>query len=218
MLRHAMTGLFALLCSFAIHASASAATIDLSKPVPATLELTEGDSVVFENGFASFTVKETDGKGKLLDPRPHNTFNQAGAFRAARVGTGEIVLTFPSKGQLTVIRKETIAVIVKAAPVVHKVEFKAFQNAISINQGESIVLFVAFKGDPGLYDPMRYPLAAKTTDGKAGDVFDTISGVKRLDKDNIQIIRYDAKRAGDAEIVVQDVRGKEVAKIKVTVK
>ncbi len=105
-----------------------------------------------------------------------------------------------------------------AAATVHKIEFKkSYSQPIKMKQGDALVLFVKFSRDPGLYDPAFVPGTAKIADGKTGDVLGTIHGVTRLDKDTIQIIRYEAKRAGDAEIPIIDLGGKKVGKIKVTV-
>lgn len=214
-------GLLGMVVSLGLVASTHAAdstTIDLKDPLPPKLELSEGDSVVFENGRAQVAARETDGKGTLLESRRHDTFKQNGAFRAVRAGIGEITVTFPRQGLATVIKKKTIVVTVKAAPVVHKVEFKKpYPASVTVKQGETIILFLAFKGDPGLYDPHVTP-QVKTTDGKTGDVFATKTPVKRLDKDNIQIREFNALRAGDAEILITDIHGKTVDTIKVLVK
>ena len=87
--------------------------VDLSGQLPKQVDLVVGGGVLFENGLAQIEAKEIDGNGQLLEPRPHNTFNQAAAFRATRVGVGEITVTFPNQGLLTVIRTYTIKVVVK---------------------------------------------------------------------------------------------------------
>jgi hypothetical protein len=90
--------------------------VDMRKGLPAKIELYKGQSLVFENGRGTFVVKDTDKKGTLLTPRPHNTFNQTAAYQAARVGTGEITVTLPSQGMLTVIRTKKIEIVVRPIP------------------------------------------------------------------------------------------------------
>jgi hypothetical protein len=89
-----------------------------------------------------------------------------------------------------------------AAPTTHKIEWngKAFPSAITIAEGDSIVITVRHKGDPGLFCPSSYP-HPETIDGKSGDVLSEISGVQRLDPDTIQFKRYETKRRGQAQIV-----------------
>ncbi len=200
--------------------SADTKTINLKKGLPAKIEIAVGDDVVIEDGTATIATSSTDTKKEsLFEQRVANNPKQVGVYRASREGTGEITVTFPAQGQLTVVRTRTIEVKVNPASTVRKVQFKKpYSDQIDIKAGESVVLFVPFKADPGLYDPINVPGKAGTTDGKKGDVLETKTGVKRLDNDNIQIVRYDAVRAGEAEIVVTNVSGKEVGRIKVTVK
>jgi hypothetical protein len=101
---------------------------------------------------------------------------------------------------------------------VERIEFKApFPKSIDLAPGDSIVFFAHFKGDPGLYDPAISGPFAKTTDKKTGDVLKTETGVKRLDANDIQVRRFTAERAGEAQLAVIDFNGKNVATIQVTV-
>lgn len=93
-------------------------TLDLRKDLPKTLTLNEGDQVVFANDVGTFTVKDTDGKGKLFEPRPHNTFNQAAAYKVTRVGTGEITVYMTHQGLLQVARTQKIQVTVNPVPAI----------------------------------------------------------------------------------------------------
>ncbi len=221
-MKRLLNGLAAAAVLFGISSMAHAETktINLKKGLPAKIEISVGDDVVIEDGTATITTSPTDNKkDTLLEQRMTNGPKQVAVYRASRDGEGEITVTFPAQGQLTVVRTKTIEVKVKPADLIRKVQFKRpFSDQIEIKTGESIVLYVPFKGDPGLYDPINVPGNAATADGKKGDVLETKQGVKRLDNDNIQIIRYDALRAGQAEIVVTNFSGKEVGRIKVTVK
>lgn len=73
----------------------AAVIVDLSKEVPKEINLTVGQNLVIQNGFATVSVKATDGKGDdLLETRPRNTFNQVGAYTAKREGAGELTITY----------------------------------------------------------------------------------------------------------------------------
>lgn len=91
----------------------AAVIIDLSKPLPKNINLRIGQQIVFQNGKGTIAARDTDNKGQLLESRPHNTFNQVAAFRAKRTGNGEITVTLPSQGLLTVVWTRTIKVTVK---------------------------------------------------------------------------------------------------------
>lgn len=202
--------------------SAFAGVVDLTKPVPKTLELTAGETVVFENKAAKITAKETDGKGKLFSARPHNALNQYGAFLATRAGEGEIVVQFPSKGLLTVIDEHVIKVKVNPAPAVHtlnysKKPFPSFPANLDVAAKDYITVEVQFKGDPGLFDPLYTPRVV-TTDGQKDDVLESISGVRRKDANTIEAWRFKALRKGTAEIQFVSPDGKVKGSVKVTVK
>ena len=106
----------------------------------------------------------------------------------------------------------------KEEPKAHYVDIKAkLPETIDIKKGDSILLIVPFKGDPGLYDPISTP-HIKTTDGKKDDVFKTITQVIRIDKDVIRVAQYDSLRTGTAAIEITRFDGKVIATIKVSVK
>ncbi len=61
--------------------------VDLSKPLPKTIDITVGHSVIFKNGSSKTQAAETDTKGQLfkeLNP---------GSYHTLRVGSGEITVT-----------------------------------------------------------------------------------------------------------------------------
>lgn len=199
-------------------ANLQAGQVDLRKPVPATLDLVVGETVVFENKSATVTAKETDGKGELFKGRPHNAFNQTAAFAATRVGEGEIEVTFPSQGQLTVVKKHTIKVKVSPAPVNHSLDYGKKPATMDVSANDKILVEVAFKGDPGLFDPMLTPTVVNS-DGQKEAVLESVpSPVTRKDDKTIVAWQIKAARKGTAEIRFVDPAGKVKATVKVTVK
>ncbi len=85
------------------------AVVDLSKPLPATIDVTVGQSIHLENGTAKAEGKETDGKGKLFRQELRTPAKLTASFRTLRVGSGEISIEQGGK-------TETIAVNVMYPP------------------------------------------------------------------------------------------------------
>lgn len=198
--------------------NASAGIVDLRNPVPKSLDLTVGETVTFENKQGTITAKQTDGKGDLFESRPHNAFNQTASFKATRVGEGEIVVVFPSQGLATVVVKHTIKVKVSPAPVNHSLDYRNKPATMDVSANDTILVEVAFKGDPGLFDPMLTPTVANT-DGQKDSVLESVpSPVTRKDKDTIVAWQIKAARKGTAEIRFVDPAGKVKSTVKVTVK
>lgn len=122
-------------------------TIDLRKPIDLTLNLTEGDSFVFENGRPStkVSVKETDGKGNLFVGGKQNAFNQTGANTATRAGTGEIKLEMSHQGLLAVMKTYIIKVTVKprlgcVVPSTHTIDLEGAKlpKTLTLKVGDQV--------------------------------------------------------------------------------
>lgn len=205
--------------------SVSAATVDLSKPVPKELEVVQGESIVFENNSAKISATDTDGKGEILQERPHNTFNQSGNLRAVRAGTGEITVSMTSQGLATVARQYKIKVTVKAAPgsapatggdqtLNYNTIGKKPVNDIELNVGDSLQVVQPFSGDPGLVEqPLNTPSLGGSTVlkqvSKEGPTFQ---------KGQVLFWQWKAEAVGTVEIVfTNEISGKEVGRIKVNV-
>lgn len=108
--------------------------------------------------------------------------------------------------------------VVVPAPKTHRIEYKQpFIKSLNIHRGDTVLVFAKHKGDPGLFDPPASFPYARTVDNKPDDVLSSEKGVKRLDKDTIQVGRFQALRAGEAAILFWDFGGAEYARIKVTV-
>ncbi|MBY0358590.1 MAG: protease inhibitor I42 family protein [Candidatus Obscuribacterales bacterium] len=206
--------------------SASAATVDLSKPVPKELEVVQGESIVFENNSAKISATDTDGKGEILQERPHNTFNEVGNLRAVRAGTGEITVSMSSQGLATVAPTYKIKVTVKAAPGsaaatggdqtlnYNNIGGKQPVNDIELNVGDSLQVVQPFSGDPGtVEEPLNTPSLGGSTVlkqvTKQGPTFQ---------KGQVLLWGWKAEAAGTVEIVfTNQISGKEVGRIKVNV-
>ncbi len=103
-----------------------------------------------------------------------------------------------------------------AAGTTHNIEFNApYPKTLEVEEGDSIVFYKTFKSDPGLFDPIAFP-GAKNTDKKSGDVLNHITPVIRLDKDTIRVGQFDAKRVGEAEITIDNLKGSDTIKVTVT--
>ncbi len=202
------------------NAAPKGTTVDLDKALPTELKLTVGQSVVFENGPAArVSANETDSKGTLLESRPHNTFNQIAAFRATRVGEGEITITYTVQAPgHKPMKPVTIPVKVSRQAKVHSVTYNGpYPKSLTLEPGDQVQLVQPFKGDPGLFDPSTDP-SVKNTDSNKSALFDAETPVKRLDMDTIQVRLYTATREGTGDIVFTKFDGTQTGKISVTVK
>lgn len=130
----------------------AAVMVDLNKQLPTRVDLTVGQHLVFLNGsHVRIQAKETDGKGQLLEMRPHNTLNQQMAYRAQRAGNGEVTVTYSHPGHHTVVGKlhtikvrvtSTQSVATKAAavaPVRIDVDGRLPQT-VHLKKGQHVVL------------------------------------------------------------------------------
>ncbi len=120
----------------------AAVILDLSKPLPTEVNLTVGQNLVVQNGpAAKVTVVETDGKGELLQARPHNTFNQTAAYTAKRAGSGELTITYTVQAPgHKPMRPVTLKVNVKKlvpAPVVVPMH-KALPVKLTLEKGQQV--------------------------------------------------------------------------------
>ncbi len=182
--------------------------VDLSKPLPKQLQLSVGQRVVLVNGATLKTeVKDTDGKGKLLQPRPARKDAEIIIFEATREGKGELKVTFPNQGKLTVIHTETIPVEVIAPPpapapnqhhgkglkplplprpkaAVQVDLSKALPQKIQLTVGQKVVLF----ND-------KAKVEAKETDGKGGLLKDVPHKLP-----NVEMYIFEATREGKGEL------------------
>ncbi len=162
--------------------------VDLSKPLPKTLDLAIGQNIVFENGKASVDAKETDGNGKLFTPRPRDAFKQVAAYRTTRDGKGEITVTFPNQGMLTVIRTETIAITV-AKPITPGIEGTAIKSPILANsaQNQGKKNFAEVAGAVVIVKDSKGNEVARATTGKDGKYsIDLKPGVYTISSDHPQ--------------------------------
>ncbi|MBX9694165.1 MAG: hypothetical protein K2Z81_17410, partial [Cyanobacteria bacterium] len=173
--------------------------VDMKKKLPDTIELTVGQEIVFENGVAKINAAETDGKGALLDSRPHDTFTQAGRFKAVREGSGEIKVETSSQGLLTVMKTHTIKVKVVAAPIVPAPKsFDLYGNhpqTIDLKVGEELV----FWRDTNKMYIVSRGVTQKTTDGQAGNTLEAQNFTAVIDANgHTKVAVFKAKRAGTA--------------------
>lgn len=229
----ASTLLFSALALIA-PALAQADTVDLQKELPKQLTITAGETLVFENGNATVTTKDTDGKGQLFESRPHNTNNQAASIRATRAGSGEITVQTQSQGLLTVARTYVIKVTVNPAPPAptpkgtkqtleySAVARKTAAKEIELTVGDSLEIVQPWTSDPGLFEEPLIQPTVKDTDGKAGNVVKNTSPANPTfsakDK-SFSLWSWTALRAGTTEVTFKNsLNGKEVHVVKVTVK
>ena len=200
-----------------------ATNIDLQQPVPASITLVVGQTVIFENESAKVTATETDGNGPLFLARPHNTFNQSAAFAAKRIGEGKFTVEFAAIGQQPAVNKQTIKVKVVAAPTTHTINYskKPFPNLngdLEVTISDTITVEVRFKGDAGLFDPFLTPQVV-TSDKQKGNVLEALrTPVRRKDANTIEAWKFKALRKGTADIRFVDPAGKIRGTVKITVK
>lgn len=212
-------------------AEPAAKLIDIDREVLSTIEINVGQKVFFKrNDSEGFAKKVKIGGSEAIKSLPEKQWpvvyggDVLNGFEAKQPGTAEV--TIESHAVLPNAPKKvtTVRVIVKGKPSVinltpksHSIEFGGkYPATLDINQGDSIVLYKPFKGDPGLFDPIAFP-QGKTTDGKPGDVLKHTTQVVRLDVNNIRVAQFDGQRAGTADIVIER-NGKVTDTIKVTVK
>lgn len=207
---------------------------DVDRQLPAQIDLVVGQKVFFYRSPSLGLEVKVTSSGTVLKDVPATVTNSSGqsqanwplptrgrvlaGFEAGKAGTAEVKIEsrVVAPGAQTKTRK--ISVVVKSTPTTHKIEFKTpFPQAIDIAEGDSIILTALFKGDLGLYD-REFFTTAKATDGQSGEVLNTLTPVARIDADNIQLRRFDTKRKGEAEIVICNGNGKEIGRIKVTVR
>src|SRR5262245_9643931 len=71
--------------------------VALSKPLPQTLDITVGRSIIFENGTSKIQAADTDGKGQLFKEHFVQQAKVNAYYRTVRVGSGEITVTTGTK-------------------------------------------------------------------------------------------------------------------------